>query len=115
MDNQKSIGRRLGESKAIGRGTPIIDASMRIVGWTLDAPLIRGAELRHREAESLVGGPIDAVYVQLHNLEDAIAAGAPVDWKGPWRCLALADARVSPVLGRTDSSLSASSSLPDLR
>jgi hypothetical protein len=79
---------------------PIIDAAMRIVAWTSHVPVIRAGELRHPEAESLLGGPIDAVYVELTDLADALAAGAPSDWREPWRCLALADQRAVPTLAR---------------
>ena len=77
---------------------PIIDASRRIVGWTSVAPEACGARLRHLEAESLTGGPVEAVYIELHSLADAVAAGAPLNWREPWRCLALA-----PEGTRTDS------------
>jgi hypothetical protein len=79
---------------------PIIDGSMRIVAWTSHVPVLRAGELRHPEAESLLGGPIDAVYVELTNPADAMAAGAPSNWREPWRCLALADRRAAPVLAR---------------
>jgi hypothetical protein len=79
---------------------PIVDAGMRIIGWTSQVPVIRAGELHHPEAEALLGGPIQAVYVELTNLADAMAAGAPSGWREPWRCLALADPRAVPVLAR---------------
>jgi len=79
---------------------PIVDAAMRIVGWTSHVPVLRAGELRHPEAEALLRGPVQAIYVELTNLADAMAAGAPPDWREPWRCLALADQRVGPALAR---------------
>jgi hypothetical protein len=76
---------------------PIVDAAMRIVGWTSQVPVIRAGDLRHPEAEALVGGPVQAVYVELTNPADAMVAGAPSDWREPWRCLALADQRAIPM------------------
>lgn len=68
---------------------PIVNAERRIVGWTEVIPEVFGAVLRHPEAERLVGGRIAAVYVEVLEPGDAVKAGAPRDWKGVWRCLAL--------------------------
>ncbi len=79
---------------------PIVDAAMHIVGWTSHVPVIRAGEMRHAEAEALLGGRVKAVYVELTDLADAVAAGAPSDWRKPWRCLALADQRAVPMMAR---------------
>jgi hypothetical protein len=69
---------------------PIVDGYLHVVGWTAAAPEMSRGMLRHAEAERIFGGPITCVYVELETLEDAIAAGAPAHWRGPWRCLAIA-------------------------
>ena len=79
---------------------PIIDASLRIVGWTDTVPSVLGSGLRHPEAESLVGGPIDALYIEIRDKDSAVAAGAATNWKGPWRCLALAEQGAAQRLGQ---------------
>jgi hypothetical protein len=73
---------------------PIVNADRKIVGWTEVIPEVFGAVLRHSDAERLVGGKIAAIYVEVLNTEDAEKAGAPANWKGVWRCLALCSERI---------------------
>jgi hypothetical protein len=68
---------------------PIVGEDRTIVGWTDTIPHIIGASLRHAEAEKLLGGRIVAIYIEVENPLDAAKAGAPKDWRGVWRCLAL--------------------------
>ena len=76
---------------------PIVNERCEIVGWTEKSPVVNGAELRHADAERLVG-PIAALYVQIENRADAVLAGAPPRWNGPWHCLALCSKRVPPAV-----------------
>jgi hypothetical protein len=71
---------------------PIVDGLRRIVGWTDQGPQVIGLSLRHLEAESLLGGPVSCAYIELEG-ENALAAGAPPTWRGPWRCVAIIDQR----------------------
>lgn len=68
---------------------PIYDRERRLVGWTRQGPEFRGPRLHHPIAERLVGGPVLCTYVEIEDPADATRAGAPRDWKDPWRCLAL--------------------------
>jgi hypothetical protein len=68
---------------------PIIDANRRLVGWTGAAPRVENGVIRHATAERLVGGPIEGCYVKLLGADDGARAGAPSDWSGAWRCIAL--------------------------
>lgn len=86
---------------------PIVNDRREIVGWTDTPPLLRGGTICHDEAEALVGTLI-AQYVQINDHEAAIRAGAPQDWRGPWRCLALCSDRIPPVSPLTVASLLAS-------
>jgi len=73
---------------------PIVGADRKIVGWTDRIPEIIGASLRHAEAEKLVGGRIVAIYIEIDNPLDAAKAGAPKEWRGTWRCLAICSERI---------------------
>jgi hypothetical protein len=68
---------------------PIVRDGGRIIGWTDQGPEFEGTKLRHREAERLLGGAVACTYVQIDNRADAQRAGAPPEWSGPWRCLAI--------------------------
>jgi hypothetical protein len=68
---------------------PIVRDGGKILGWTDQVPELQGATLRHPAAERLLGGGVSCSYVQIDNLADARRAGAPPDWTGPWRCLAI--------------------------
>src|SRR5690349_161658 len=70
-------------------GIPIVDECLRIVGWTYHVPMVSGYTLRHSEAEALLGGPVDCAFIEIDQRTDAVRAGAPFNWCGPWRCLAL--------------------------
>lgn len=85
---------------------PIVDRGLHVIGWTDTVPQILATTISHREAEKIVGGPVTCAYVEVAG-DNAIAAGAPHDWRGPWRCLALVDERATPI--RTPSSMSAAS------
>ena len=71
---------------------PIVGDAKRIVGWTDKVPRYHGTILRHPEAEALLGRAITCTYVEIDRGPDALRAGAPPDWNGPWRCLALCGA-----------------------
>jgi hypothetical protein len=72
---------------------PIVNARRQIVGWTDAAPQIYGYIVSHPDAERLIGKPIVCVYIRILNPDDALRAGAPRDWPGEWRCLALCSER----------------------
>jgi hypothetical protein len=74
---------------------PIVGADRTIVGWTDTIPQIVGVSLHHADAEKLVGGRIVAIYIEVENPRDAVKAGAPKDWRGTWRCLALCSERIT--------------------
>jgi hypothetical protein len=74
---------------------PIVNDRSEIVGWTEKAPVVHGTMLCHEDAERLVG-PLAVLYVQIDNHGAAVRAGAPPDWNGPWRCLALCSDRIRP-------------------
>jgi hypothetical protein len=71
---------------------PIVSAS-EIIGWTEEIPEFFGSALRHAEAERLVGGEVRCVYVEIEDRAAARRAGAPPEWDGAWRCLALCSDR----------------------
>ena len=82
---------------------PIIDARRRIVAWTDVGPEVYGTTLRHGYAEALVGSKIFVAFVSLTNPIEAQRAGAPPDWREPWRCLAICaevEQARSPEIGR---------------
>lgn len=66
-----------------------MDRNRRIIGWTTRAPESTGMTIRHAEAEKVVGGAVTCAYVEIADHEAAARAGAPADWRGPWRCLAI--------------------------
>ena len=72
---------------------PIVDAAGAVVGWSSEPPKVVGMSLRHPQAEALLGGAIDCAYLELHDPDEAMAAGAPPGWSGPWRCLVIAKRR----------------------
>ena len=74
---------------------PIVNDRCEIVGWTDNAPGYVGPALRHPEAEELVG-PVTCLYIEIERAEDARKAGAPPEWRGPWRCLALCSVSLRP-------------------
>ncbi len=75
---------------------PIVRNGGQILGWTDQVPELQGANLRHADAERLLGGPVSCTYVQIDNRADARRAGAPPDWTGPWRCLAICSDHAGP-------------------
>jgi len=72
---------------------PIVDEEAVIAGWTNTAPEIRAGQLFHPEAERLIGAHY-ASYVEIHDRHDAIRAGAPANWRSPWRCLGLCSGKL---------------------
>lgn len=68
---------------------PIVGSGRKILGWTDKVPEFQGANLRHADAERLLSGPVSCAYVEIDNWADARRAGAPPEWNGPWRCLAI--------------------------
>jgi hypothetical protein len=68
---------------------PIVDGSLRIVGWTKANPEDLGVVFRHSEAERLTGEKVTCAYVQIVDRDAARRAGAPDGWATPWRCLAI--------------------------
>jgi hypothetical protein len=83
---------------ASARLIPIVDANRQIVGWTAAAPNVMGIELRHAEAERLVGGRIVSRRVELVRRQDIVRAGGPKRWSAPWVCLALMSVEAHAVL-----------------
>jgi hypothetical protein len=69
--------------------TPIVDERERIIGWTKTTPELYGAVVHHEQAERLVGGPVECAFIEIADKKAAAAAGAPIGWRGSWRCLAL--------------------------
>jgi hypothetical protein len=78
---------------------PIVGANRRIVGWTGTPPKYSSSNAEHPEAEQLTGGPVAAAYVQIDDPADAQRAGAPLGWKGPWRCIAICSEQIVSVDG----------------
>src|SRR5690606_4151036 len=70
---------------------PIVDRRRRVVGWTERPPALSAGVMIHPEAEKLLGAPIAAIFVELHSRTQAKRAGAPPNWRQPWKCLALCD------------------------
>lgn len=68
---------------------PIIDGKRRVVGWSDKQPILKGNDLRHPDAERLLGAPLGTVEIELTDPEDVRRAGAPSPWQGSWRCLAI--------------------------
>jgi hypothetical protein len=68
---------------------PIVDNRRRIVGWTRTVPHYIDGVLRHPEAEAILKGAVVAAYVEIQAPQEAVRAGAPAGWQGPWRCLGL--------------------------
>ncbi len=67
----------------------ICDAAQNIVGWTDTAPgTDRGGNLRHSEAERLLGGPVKGLLITVTG-GNAEIAGAPVALRDNWHCFAL--------------------------
>lgn len=79
--------------------TLILNCRQEVIGWTCTSPEFLNGELRHFEAEAILGGHVLAVYVRLDNVDDARRAGAPPDWNNPWRCLGLCSADFVSVIG----------------
>jgi hypothetical protein len=67
----------------------IVGPGGKILGWTSKVPEVQGMILRHAEAERLLGGGLSCTYVQIDDRDDATRAGAPPEWNGPWRCIAI--------------------------
>jgi hypothetical protein len=78
---------------------PVVDANLQIIGWTAAVPNIVGVELRHPEAERIVGGRVVSRRVELVTPTDIARAGGPKGWRGPWVCLALCKAELQKSLG----------------
>lgn len=76
---------------------PIVSEQRQIVGWTDAIPEFHGSLIREPEAERLLGGGIMPLYVRIEDPLDAQRAGAPADWTGAWRCLALCSARLKTI------------------
>ena len=69
---------------------PIVDRNRRIVGWTSENPKqAPGLYLRHARAEGLISEHIVCGYVKISDKAAALRAGAPENWREPWRCVAL--------------------------
>jgi hypothetical protein len=81
---------------------PIVGARLQIVGWTAAVPNIIGIELRHADAERLVGSRIVSRRVELVRRHDIVQAGGPKRWKAPWVCLALMSADAHAALSPLD-------------
>ena len=85
----------------MGRGTPmrdrpglswaipIVDRERRIIGWSDYPPTLRGNDIWNVDAARLLGPRLGTVEIELANIEDAMRAGAPTSFTGPWRCLAI--------------------------
>ena len=73
--------------------TPIVDARRVIIGWTDVKPDVYGTNIRHADAEGLLGSKIVSACVEIADPANALRAGAPSGWNGPWRCLALCSER----------------------
>jgi hypothetical protein len=73
--------------------TPIVDARRVIVGWTDVKPNVYASNIRHADAEHLVGSKIVSACVEISDPTNALRAGAPSGWNGPWRCMALCSER----------------------
>ena len=71
---------------------PIINANRQIIAWSRDVPVYLGGQLRHYEAERLIGD-FRVCYVEVWDAELAKRAGAPSEWEGSWRCLAVCSVR----------------------
>ena len=84
---------------------PIVDAERRIVGWTSEDPETLGSTVRHAAAEKIAGGSVTCAYVQISDRAAAERAGAPADWEGPWRCLAIIAERGAEQLRGTGTTL----------
>ena len=85
-----------------GQLTPVVDVDLQIVGWTSAVPNVVGVDLRHPEAERIVGGRIISRRVELVSREDIAKAGGPKGWRGSWACLALCRAELQQALRPLD-------------
>jgi hypothetical protein len=72
---------------------PIVDEEAMVVGWTDTPPEVRAGQLFHPDAERLIGAHY-ASYVEIHDRQYAIRAGAPANWRSPWRCLGLCSGKL---------------------
>lgn len=71
---------------------PIVNAYGEIVGYTNESPKLVGTLVRHSYAERLLGDAVKAAYVEITDQAELARVGAPTDWNGEWRCLALCSA-----------------------
>jgi hypothetical protein len=71
---------------------PIVNACGEIVGYTNESPKLVGTSVRHSYAERLLGDAVKAAYVEITDQAELARVGAPPDWSGEWRCLALCSA-----------------------
>jgi len=77
--------RRRGQKHEI----PIVDEHLTIVSWSDEMPQIIGGSLRHRRAETILRGRVSCRFIEISDASDARRSGAPPDWQGSWRCLAI--------------------------
>jgi len=68
---------------------PIVDERLRVVGWCEEMPRITGRTLRHKSAEAILGRRVTGLFVEIDDENLARNAGAPPDWRGLWRCIAI--------------------------
>jgi len=67
---------------------PIVNEHLKIVAWSDEAPKIIGCTLRHRRAETLLHQRVSTRIIEIEGAYSELA-GAPPNWRGPWRCLAI--------------------------
>ena len=69
---------------------PILDRSCKLVSWTPKAPRFVGSELRHDDAEAIVGRPVVIMPVRILNEAHIQRCGGTLDDDGSGWCLAIA-------------------------
>ena len=75
---------------------PILNKLCRLAGWSKEPPRYQGAELRHEEAEELIGRPIVIMPVKVVAEDHARRCGGNYhDVEGGW-CLAIAPSSCIP-------------------
>lgn len=73
---------------------PIVNACGAIVGYTNESPKLVGTSVRHSYAERLLSDAVKAAYVEITDEAELARVGAPPNWSGEWRCLALCSANM---------------------
>lgn len=77
---------------------PILDRECGLAGWTASPPRYQGTELRHEEAEQIVGRPLIVMPVRVLAEGHAKRCGANFHEKeGGW-CLAIAPTSCIPLM-----------------